>query len=61
MASSSQVPELSNEPGPSNLRIVRVKRKRNLDAPDDLGMLSFTNIKRQIRLLFCDLAAAVSI
>jgi hypothetical protein len=38
MASSSQ--EVSKEPGPSNLRIVRVKRKRTLQAPADLGKLN---------------------
>ncbi|KAG7672610.1 hypothetical protein Ndes2437A_g02611 [Nannochloris sp. 'desiccata'] len=34
MASSGQ--DVLKEPGPSNLRIVRVKRKRNLEAPADL-------------------------
>jgi hypothetical protein len=53
MASQSQVPEVPQEPGPSNLRIVRVKRKRNLEAPADLGTFEPTT------LINFDLAAAV--
>lgn len=46
MASSGQ--DVLKEPGPSNLRIVRVKRKRNLEAPADLGKLNSLLLKEQI-------------